>query len=135
MSLEDLTASVQDGRIDTVITAFPDHYGRLVGKRYDAEHFIHEVAAHGTHACNYLLTVDMEMEPVSGYRFANWEAGIWNTINVPIDDANWTGTQTDLDNVFADVDYITIRMEFIYLGDTGVCGNSEYLRYVYTAVK
>ncbi len=29
----------------------------------------------GTHACNYLLTVDMEMEPVAGYEFANWQKG------------------------------------------------------------
>ena len=29
----------------------------------------------GTHACDYLFTVDMEMEPVPGYAFANWDKG------------------------------------------------------------
>ncbi|MBI1818886.1 MAG: glutamine synthetase, partial [Nitrospirae bacterium] len=32
-------------------------------------------AKQGTHVCDYLLTVDMENEPVPGYRLANWEKG------------------------------------------------------------
>ena len=75
LTLEDLTAKVEAEEIETVILAFPDHYGRLMGKRVDAEFFLNEAARQGTHACNYLLTVDMEMEPVAGYRFANWELG------------------------------------------------------------
>ena len=68
--------SVSDlGSIDTVIAAFTDHYGRLMGKRFDAGYFVKHVAKEGTHACNYLLTTDVEMEPVPGYRFANWELG------------------------------------------------------------
>ena len=31
--------------------------------------------SNGTHACDYLLTTDMEMEPVPGYKMANWELG------------------------------------------------------------
>ena len=58
-----------------MIIAFSDHYGRLLGKRIDAEFFLAEAAQQGTHACDYLLTTDMEMEPVPGYRFANWELG------------------------------------------------------------
>lgn len=72
---DELAAAVESGEIETVILAFPDNYGRLMGKRFDAEYFIAEAAEQGTHACNYLLTVDMEMEPVAGYRFANWEMG------------------------------------------------------------
>lgn len=75
LSCEDLAQRVEQGSLDTVAVCFPDHYGRLMGKRYDAEFFLDEIRAHGSHACNYLLTVDMEMEPVAGYRFANWEAG------------------------------------------------------------
>lgn len=71
----ELAAEVAADEIDTVIIAFSDHYGRLLGKRLDAEYFLAEAAQHGTHACNYLLTTDMEMEPVPGYRFANWERG------------------------------------------------------------
>jgi glutamine synthetase len=63
------------GEIDTVVAVFPDIYGRLMGKRFDADYFLTHVAEAGTHACNYLLTVDMEMEPVPGYDFANWQKG------------------------------------------------------------
>lgn len=75
LSLDDLAGKVEAGDIDTVILAFSDHYGRLLGKRLDAEFFLAEAARQGAHACNYLLTADMEMEPVPGYEFANWELG------------------------------------------------------------
>lgn len=63
--------------------AFTDHYGRMMGKRFDAEFFLEEAASHGTHGCNYLMTVDMEMEPVTGYDFANWERGYGDFHLVP----------------------------------------------------
>jgi len=75
LTLEELSARASKGEIETVIVAFTDHYGRLVGKRFDAEFFLEGVAEEGTHGCDYLLTTDMEMEPVPGYRFANWELG------------------------------------------------------------
>ena len=83
LTLDDLRKRAKDGAIDTVIVAFPDHYGRLMGKRFDADLFVEDGAAHGTHACNYLLTADMEMEPVPGYRFANWEKGYGDFHLVP----------------------------------------------------
>ncbi|MCA9149865.1 MAG: glutamine synthetase [Planctomycetales bacterium] len=75
LSVDDLQRHVEAEQIDTVIAAFPDLYGRLVGKRFDATYFVDSVIGAGTHACDYLLTVDMEMEPVPGYEFANWEKG------------------------------------------------------------
>ena len=75
LSLDKLKDLVAKDEIETVIVAFTDLYGRLVGKRYDAAMFIDQVAEHGSHGCDYLLTVDMEMEPVAGYSFANWELG------------------------------------------------------------
>ncbi|MBM3878595.1 MAG: glutamine synthetase [Verrucomicrobia bacterium] len=75
MTLTQLKTQVRAGAIDTVLVAFPDPFGRLVGKRFRAEHFIESVAAHGTHGCNYLLTVNLEMDPLNGFRVANWEAG------------------------------------------------------------
>ena len=74
LDIEGLRTAVADGSIDTVILAIPDLYGRLMGKRLDASFFLTDVAG-GTHACDYLFTVDMEMEPVSGYKFSNWELG------------------------------------------------------------
>jgi glutamine synthetase len=75
LSVDELAARVRDGAIDTVAVVFTDHYGRFMGKRFDAGFFLEHVVADGAHACDYLLTVDMEMDPVPGYRLANWERG------------------------------------------------------------
>jgi glutamine synthetase len=83
LSIEALRELVARDEIETVIVAFTDHYGRLVGKRYDAELFVNETFSQGTHGCDYLLTVDMEMDPVPGYRFANWELGYGDFHLVP----------------------------------------------------
>jgi glutamine synthetase len=53
-----------------------------MGKRLDARFFLDTFDA-GVHACDYLLTVDMEMEPVAGYTFANWEKGYGDVHLVP----------------------------------------------------
>ncbi|MFW2334300.1 glutamine synthetase family protein, partial [Ilumatobacter sp.] len=82
MSLEDLRATVGDGSIDTVVVAFTDVYGRLVGKRFDAGFFLDSIDD-GTHACDYLLTVDIDMEPVPGYSFAGWDQGYGDVHLVP----------------------------------------------------
>ena len=83
LTLDELAALVEAGEIETVAVMFADHYGRLMGKRFDAEFFIDDGADHGTHSCDYLLTVDMEMEPVPGYQFANWELGYGDFHLVP----------------------------------------------------
>lgn len=70
-----LEAAIRDGSIETVVTAFPDLYGRLVGKRIHAPFYLEEVAGHGVHACDYLLACDMEMDPTPGYAFTSWEKG------------------------------------------------------------
>ncbi len=74
LSLKALTEAVDAGEIDTVIMAQIDMQGRLMGKRFHARHFL-EHGVHETHSCNYLLTVDMEMEPVPGFASASWEKG------------------------------------------------------------
>ena len=81
--IRELEQMVQSGTVETVIAAFTDQYGRLMGKRFDAGFFIEAVAQGGTHACNYLLTVDMEMDPTPGYQFANWELGYGDFHLVP----------------------------------------------------
>lgn len=82
LSVSDLRALVANGAIDTVIVAFPDLYGRLVGKRLDAGFFLEDPEG-GTHACDYLFTVDMEMEPIEGYRFSDWAGGYGDVHLVP----------------------------------------------------
>ncbi len=94
MTSDELIDLVRAGEIDTVMVAFTDHYGRLLGKRFDADFFVEDGLANGTHACNYLLTTDIEMEPVSGYSFANWEQGYGDFHLVPdlttLARAGWT---------------------------------------------
>ena len=76
LTLETLEAAVADGSIDTVIVAFTDMQGRLLGKRLHGEFFVEEhVAEHGVEGCNYLLALDMEMDPVPGYGIASWSQG------------------------------------------------------------
>ncbi|NND32029.1 MAG: glutamine synthetase [Saprospiraceae bacterium] len=78
-----LREEIEAENIETVIVAFTDHYGRLVGKRFDAEFFLESGLQEGTHSCDYLLTTDMAMEPVPGYKFANWELGYGDFHLVP----------------------------------------------------
>lgn len=74
MKLQALKAKIASKGIDTVIVAFPDVFGRLIGKRVTGRHFL-ETAHKGSHGCNYLLTVNLDMEPLPGFPFANWEKG------------------------------------------------------------
>jgi glutamine synthetase len=83
LTLEQLRRRIPTGEFDTVVVGFTDHYGRLMGKRYDAEMFVDSIAEDGAHGCDYLLTTDMEMDPVRGYRFANWELGYGDFHLVP----------------------------------------------------
>jgi len=75
MTLDELRAEVDEGRLDTVLLALTDMQGRLQGKRLTARHFLSEVAQHGAEGCNYLLGVDVDMTPVEGYEMASWERG------------------------------------------------------------
>ena len=47
LSIADLRGEAEAGSIDTVVTAFTDMQGRLVGKRIDVSFFLGEVADHG----------------------------------------------------------------------------------------
>ena len=73
--LERMVAAGPDGDVDTVIVAFADMQGRLVGKRVSASDFVAGVAAHGAECCNYLLAVDVEMNTVPGYAMSSWDTG------------------------------------------------------------
>jgi glutamine synthetase len=76
LSVDELKQEVADGTIDTVVVAFTDMQGRLMGKRVHAQYFVDEnIAGHGVEGCNYLLALDMEMDPIPGYSIASWEQG------------------------------------------------------------
>ncbi len=76
LSFEELRGMVERRDIDTVIVAFTDMQGRLMGKRLHSQFFVEEVdAGHEVEGCNYLLALDMEMDPIPGYEIASWEQG------------------------------------------------------------
>jgi len=76
LTLAELKKDVETGAIDTVVVAFTDMQGRLMGKRLHGEFFVEETeAGHPVEGCNYLLAVEMEMDPVPGYEIASWEQG------------------------------------------------------------
>ncbi|MBW0019235.1 MAG: glutamine synthetase [Mycobacterium sp.] len=83
LSTTELEQLVGVGEVDTVIVAFTDMQGRLVGKRVDGRLFVDEVAAHGAECCSYLLAVDVDMNTVSGYAMSSWDTGYGDMVMVP----------------------------------------------------
>ena len=82
LTLDELKHEVQLGNIDTVVAAMVDLQGRLIGKRFHAEFFVNG-GWEETHGCNYLLGVDIEMEPVPGYKATSWEKGYGDFVLKP----------------------------------------------------
>jgi len=82
LTLDQLQAAFDAGDIDTVIVAAVDMQGRLMGKRFHAAHFLGGGHVE-THCCNYLLTVDMEMNTVPGYKTASWATGYGDYVMKP----------------------------------------------------
>ena len=83
LTLDELNGLIDKREIDTVIVAFPDMQGRLVGKRVSARLFQDDVGAHGAEACNYLIAVDVEMNTVGGYTLSSWETGYGDMVLKP----------------------------------------------------
>jgi glutamine synthetase len=75
LSVHDLRRRVAEGDVDTVVVAFTDMQGRLQGKRMHGAYFVDHVLDAGTEGCNYLLSVDVDMNTVDGYAMSSWETG------------------------------------------------------------
>lgn len=82
LDLEALRGLVKSGEIDTVLVCFTDMQGRLIGKRVTGHYFL-EFGTEELHACDYLLAVDMDMEPVPGYKASSWDKGYGDFIIRP----------------------------------------------------
>ncbi|MCF6273299.1 MAG: glutamine synthetase family protein [Rhodobacteraceae bacterium] len=82
LSFDDLKKSVSDGEVDTVLVCIIDMQGRLMGKRFLAQHFV-DSAWEETHCCNYLLATDLEMGTPDGYASTNWASGYGDYIMKP----------------------------------------------------
>src|SRR5256714_5635439 len=83
LALKQLDQLIRKGEVDTVLTVFPDGFGRLMGKRVVGSYFLDHVVDEGAHACIYLFTVDMEMEPLPGFKLTSWERGYGDMKVVP----------------------------------------------------
>jgi len=82
LSLDQLKKAVAEKQVDTVIAAIVDMQGRLMGKRFHAQHFI-DSAWEETHCCNYLLATDIEMGTPEGYASSSWQSGYGDYIMKP----------------------------------------------------
>src|SRR6202140_2944300 len=74
LTLEELVRQTKAGDVDTVIIAIADLQGRLRGKRLTGPYFLDHVDE-GLHACDYLLAMDVDNEPLPGFKFSNWGTG------------------------------------------------------------
>lgn len=86
LPLDALKTQITQGDIDTVLVVFPDMQGRLMGKRVTGAFFLDQIVRGGMHACAYLFTLDVDMDPLPGYRLASWETGYQDMHAVP----DWT---------------------------------------------
>jgi glutamine synthetase len=75
LGVDDLRRRIGAGEIDTVVVAFTDMQGRLQGKRMHAAYFVDHVLGAGTEGCNYLLSVDVDMNTADGYAMSSWDTG------------------------------------------------------------
>ena len=78
-----LEALIRKGESTPCSPCFPDGLGRLMGKRVVGRYFLDHVLDDGVHACIYLFTVDMEMEPLPGFKLTSWERGYGDMKMVP----------------------------------------------------
>jgi glutamine synthetase len=53
-----------------------------MGKRYTG-HFFLESGVKEAHTCDYLLAIDMEIEPVPGYKASSWARGYGDFVLKP----------------------------------------------------
>ena len=83
LSRDELQRLVSAGDVDTVIVAFSDMQGRLMGKRVSARFFLDEVAEGGAECCNYLFAVDVDMNTVGGYAMSGWDTGYGDMVMTP----------------------------------------------------
>ena len=83
LDLKQLEQLIKKGEVDTVLAVFPDTFGRLMGKRVVGSYFLDHVVDDGVHACIYLFTVDMEMEPLPGFKLTSWARGYGDMQMVP----------------------------------------------------
>src|ERR1700730_13031185 len=74
LTLDELVRQTKAGEGDTVTIASADRQGRPMGKPPPGPSFLAHVDG-GLHACDYLLAMDIDNEPLPGFKFTNWGTG------------------------------------------------------------
>ena len=82
MTFEELKKQVANAEVDTVLCCLVDMQGRLMGKRFLAQHFV-DSAYEETHCCDYLLATDLEMATPDGYAATSWQSGYGDYVMKP----------------------------------------------------
>ncbi|CAE7866476.1 ipuC [Symbiodinium microadriaticum] len=82
LTFDKLKKQVSAGEVDTVLCCLVDMQGRLMGKRFHAQHFV-DSAYEETHCCDYLLATDLEMATPDGYEATGWASGYGDYIMKP----------------------------------------------------
>jgi glutamine synthetase len=118
LSVQDLRARVDAGRIDSVIMGFPGLYG-LRGKSFDAHFFLDHVFERGAGTSAYLLTADPDMRFLPGFALVGWETGAGDVLLRPdpatLRPAGWT-----TDSAFVLADALDVRQQPIALAPRAV---------------
>ncbi|MDH6222213.1 glutamine synthetase family protein [Streptomyces pseudovenezuelae] len=70
-TFEVLRDLVERGAVDTVMLAVPDMQGRLKGRRFGADHFLHRVVPGGSDMCAYVFATDVDMRPLDGFALSS----------------------------------------------------------------
>lgn len=83
LTVDELRADVEAGRIEEVIVALPDLQGRLQGSRLGARHALERVLHVGVGACTYLLAVDVDMRTGAGWSHEADASGFGDMTLVP----------------------------------------------------
>ena len=111
LTLDQLRVDIAAGDVDTVIVAFTDMQGRLQGKRLHGQFFLDHALGHGVEGCNYLLTVDVEMNTIDGYSMTSWERGYG--------DFEFVADMNTLRRTPGDPGSVTIQCDLAWLDGSG----------------
>ena len=84
LTVAQLAAEIKSGAVDTVVAAFTDMQGRLLGKRLDGHYFM-ATAAKGepVEGCNHLLSLHLQLLRCPGLELARSARGVPDVDPVP----------------------------------------------------
>jgi glutamine synthetase len=80
LTMADLDFEIEKRSVDTVVVAFADLQGRLVGRRCTTDHFMAEVVPSGSRVPAYLLTLDATSDTAPGFALSATASGLGDLV-------------------------------------------------------